>query len=129
MDTEVTTIDGTTINAPNTTIHDTTPDAILSRVCTRIQERGLFVVGIYGGDWGNGRDGMPNRQFEIDVATAPEGDPLGQVIVRHSKVKAYYKVRGIAFNAAHHHQTQDSTRVGWHGGEEMHNAWVKIGWE
>lgn len=122
--TETTTINGTTINAPNTTIIDDTPNALLARVVQRIHAKGLHVVGIYGGDWETNVNREATRQFELDVATEPDGEPLGQVTVRHSRVKGFYKVRGIAFNAQHHHEVKDTTRIGW-SGEAL---WKALGW-
>lgn len=63
------------------------------------------------------------RQFEIDIATEPEGEPLGQVIVRHSKVPAFYKVPGIAFRPEHHHTIKDTTELMWTGGAREALGW------
>lgn len=55
--TTTTTVQGTTIVAPNTTVQDDTPNALLSRVVRRVQAKGLYVVGVYGGDWEGTHDG------------------------------------------------------------------------
>ena len=112
-----TTIQGATISAPNATIVDDTPNALLSRVVAKVLAKGLHVVGVYGGDWEATREAGRTRQYEVDVACTVDGEPIGQVLVRHSRVAGFYKVRGIAFNPVHHHQMVDRTQVGFMGAQ------------
>lgn len=121
----MTTVEGLTIHAPNTSYTDDTPSAVLSRVVRRIAEKGLHVVGLYGGGWERTREGEPTRTFEVDVATSEDAEPLGQVIVRHTRSKAYSKRRGFAFNAQHDMSVKDTTRIGWSGSEEL---FTRLGW-
>ncbi len=121
---DTTTVNGTTIIAPNSTFTDDTPNALLCRVIARINAKGLHVVGVYGGEWQTTVNREPTRQFELDVATEPGGDPLGQVLVRHTRATVFHKVRGIAFDPRHHNGVKDTTRIGW-SGEAL---WKALGW-
>lgn len=81
---EVTTVEGTTIHAPNTSIVDDTPNLLLSRSVARLLAKGLHVVGIYGGeDEGSsvaGRIGV--QTWEVDVALSSDEEAIGSVIVK-----------------------------------------------
>lgn len=85
----VTTVSGLHIVTPNTEITDDTPNATLSRVVSRIQAKGIVVLGIYSDGWQTSSNERysATRTWEIDVAPAGSEDSIGSVIVREARTR------------------------------------------
>lgn len=79
---DTTTVDGTTIRTPNTSIVDDTPNAILSRSVARVLSTGFHVRGIHTEEVCAPVKGRVGKQtWDVVVALSASGDTVGTIMM------------------------------------------------